>query len=222
MRLHEFANQELDEGQHDPHIFKAIFMAGQPGAGKSFIARKLFAETGLRVVDIDKFEPLARAKGQLNDKNRDEMYDKFSDIAGRWLDTYMGGKLGVIIDGTAKNIDRIRSIKRKVEAAGYDCAMVFVNTDLETAMQRAKEREERTGRHVPPERIEDSWKSIQSILGQLQGEFSGNFLVVDNSSGEPELKAAHKWVRQFLGQPVHNQTARAWLSAQKGQQKSPE
>ena len=37
----------VDEGVHDPHIFKAVFMAGSPGAGKSTIANKLFAGTGL-------------------------------------------------------------------------------------------------------------------------------------------------------------------------------
>jgi adenylylsulfate kinase-like enzyme len=32
----------VEEGVYDPHIFKAVFMAGSPGAGKSTIANKLF------------------------------------------------------------------------------------------------------------------------------------------------------------------------------------
>ena len=38
MKLHElFTN----EGVNDPHLFKAVFMAGGPGSGKSYIADKL-------------------------------------------------------------------------------------------------------------------------------------------------------------------------------------
>ena len=32
----------LNEGARDPGIFKAIFLAGGPGSGKSFVAQKLF------------------------------------------------------------------------------------------------------------------------------------------------------------------------------------
>ena len=41
MRLYNlFENNEpiLDEGPNDPHIFKAVFLAGGPGSGKSFVA----------------------------------------------------------------------------------------------------------------------------------------------------------------------------------------
>ena len=32
----------LNEGVHDKGIFKAVFMAGGPGSGKSFVAKSLF------------------------------------------------------------------------------------------------------------------------------------------------------------------------------------
>ena len=41
------------EGPNDPHIFKAVFLAGGPGSGKSFVSSKLLAGTGLRVVNSD-------------------------------------------------------------------------------------------------------------------------------------------------------------------------
>ena len=39
---------KMSEGVNDPHIFKAVFMAGGPGSGKSFVAQKLLGGTGLR------------------------------------------------------------------------------------------------------------------------------------------------------------------------------
>ena len=30
-------NKNLSEGPNDPHIFKAVFLAGGPGSGKGFV-----------------------------------------------------------------------------------------------------------------------------------------------------------------------------------------
>ena len=49
----------LDEGVFDPSIFKAIFLAGGPGSGKSYIAGKTTVGFGLKLVNSDeKFEIL--------------------------------------------------------------------------------------------------------------------------------------------------------------------
>ena len=44
---------ELQEGLQDPNIFKAFFLAGGPGSGKSFVVRKTTGGTGLRIVNSD-------------------------------------------------------------------------------------------------------------------------------------------------------------------------
>ena len=49
------------EGARDPGIFKAIFLAGGPGSGKSYVASQLFgipdnvnvSKTGLKMVNQD-------------------------------------------------------------------------------------------------------------------------------------------------------------------------
>ena len=51
----------LTEGARDPGIFKAIFLAGGPGSGKTYVASKLFgipenvnvSRTGLKMVNQD-------------------------------------------------------------------------------------------------------------------------------------------------------------------------
>ena len=55
---------ELQEGLNDPNIFKAFFLAGGPGSGKSYVVRKTTGGTGLRVVNSDPaFEKLLKDAG---------------------------------------------------------------------------------------------------------------------------------------------------------------
>ena len=55
-------NQPVDEGAYDPHIFKAVFMAGSPGAGKSTVANMLFRGSGLKVLNVDAFWQLYKSQ----------------------------------------------------------------------------------------------------------------------------------------------------------------
>ena len=45
--------QELKEGLYDPNIFKAFFLAGGPGSGKTFVTKGAFGGTGLRVINSE-------------------------------------------------------------------------------------------------------------------------------------------------------------------------
>ena len=52
---------QLQEGVYDPNIFKAFFLAGGPGSGKSFVVRKTTGGLGLKVVNSDTaFEKLLK------------------------------------------------------------------------------------------------------------------------------------------------------------------
>ena len=52
----------IDEGVNDPGIFKAVFLAGGPGSGKTYVAKQLFgipdkfniSMSGLKMVNSDK------------------------------------------------------------------------------------------------------------------------------------------------------------------------
>ena len=53
---------------------------------------------------------------------------------------YIEGRLGLIIDGTGKDFEKITRQARNLEALGYDTHMIFVNTSLDVALQRNAER----------------------------------------------------------------------------------
>ena len=50
--------QQLLEGIYDPNIFKAVFLAGGPGSGKSYVVSKVVSGMGLKVINSD--EPFER------------------------------------------------------------------------------------------------------------------------------------------------------------------
>ena len=44
---------ELQEGVYDPNIFKAIFLAGGPGSGKSYVVKRGTGGLGMKIVNSD-------------------------------------------------------------------------------------------------------------------------------------------------------------------------
>ena len=209
MRVQEFIRPVIDEGLFDQNIFKAVFMAGSPGAGKSTIATKLLKHTGLKVVDVDRFEALHRGKGA------EPNYPLYHKQATSQRGQYLQGRLGMIIDGTARRIDRMSAIKSELDELGYDTAMVFVNTNLREALRRADAREQITGRHVDPQLLKDYWRQTQANLGKLQQMFGNKFWLIDNSASQlPDLSWASKQVDSWLAKPVNTPAARAWQQQQ--------
>lgn len=213
MRIDEL-EQILTDGVYDPHIFKAVFMAGSPGAGKSTIANKLFRGSGLKVLNVDAFWQLYKSKGQRGD------YDRYWDLYKAQEGNFLNGRLGLIIDGTAKNPERMAKVKNDLEAMGYDTAMVFVNTSLETSLQRVAQRAQGTGkdagREVAPEFVQDAWEKTQKGLGALQSMFQGNFFIVDNNNNRnnPNIGYVDKAMRAWLNKKPTHQAAREWMQQQ--------
>ncbi len=45
--------RQIQEGVYDPNIFKAIFLAGGPGSGKSYVVRRSTGGLGMKIVNSD-------------------------------------------------------------------------------------------------------------------------------------------------------------------------
>ena len=45
--------QYITEGVYDPNIFKAFFLAGGPGSGKSWVSERTLSGMGLKVINRD-------------------------------------------------------------------------------------------------------------------------------------------------------------------------
>lgn len=213
MRFNEFY-QPLDEGVYDPNIFKAVFMAGSPGSGKTTIANKLFAGTGLKSLNVDDFyNYLRQTEKTTGDKEAD--YDAAWDKYRKREQNYLDGRLGLIIDGTGKNPTVMNDVKSKLEELGYETAMVFVNTTLETSLSRARQRASQVGkdygREIDPKFIEDTWLRVQKGLGQLQNIFGKKFFIIDNNRGEPNIGYVENSLDKWLKAPPQSHIAKEWI-----------
>jgi len=225
----------IDEGVNDPHIFKAVFMAGGPGAGKSYVAQKLTGGTGLKTINSD-----IALKWLMNKENlrldmpddekeeRDQVRGRAKEITKSQEDLYLQGRLGLVIDGTGKDIQKISAINAKLKAFGYETKMVFVNTDLETSLMRNQERAKQGDRTVDPTIAKDAWSKVQNNMMAYQQEFGKkHFYVVDNSDGPPSndrtrsFEAVWKDLQAFLNTAPPASQAKNWMKQQQVSFKKP-
>ena len=205
---------ELQEGLNDPNIFKAFFLAGGPGSGKSYVVRKTTGGTGLRVVNSDPaFEKLLKDAGLSlkmsgEDPRRDEVRGKAKVIAKKIGKNYIEGRIGLIIDGTGKKYDGIAKQKAELESLGYDCYMIFVNTSIDVALQRNTKRD----RVVPESIVISSWKAVQSNIGKFNNLFKNGMIIVDNNKTDEDVEMmTFKRVKALLKNKVTNRRAHQWI-----------
>ena len=216
--------QILSEGLYDPNIFKAFFLAGGPGSGKSFVARNVFTGTGLKLVNSDIVLENSLRKSNLSlsmpDEEqyfRDILRTRAKAIVDNQIDLYVQGRLGLVIDATGRDYNIISRQFSALQLLGYDCYMVFVNTSLEVALERNAKRE----RVVPEYITKNSWQSVQNNIGRFQNLFGlANFVVVDNSKSEQELvtltmNKVNAVVRRFLNTPIKSYIAKRWMAKER-------
>lgn len=227
----------ISEGVYDPGILKAVFLAGGPGSGKSYVSSQLFgipsfsstSVSGLKVVSSDIFfEYLLSKKGLSHDlaSLSQEEFDKLTVGPGSVRDTaknlsdktyvnYLSGRLGILIDGTARDADKIikqANILKKMY--GYDVYMVFVNTSMEKALERNSQRP----RKIPEHTVIDSWKDAQVVKNDYKTFFGGDFIEINNNEdsapGQPMDvdPIINKFVKKVVLTPLQNPVGKKWIS----------
>ncbi len=219
MKVNSFI-QHLSEGLYDPGIFKAFFLAGGPGSGKTFVTSSAFAGSGLKLVNSDIAFERGLKKANLSLSMPDEetyfrniIRNRAKAITITQLDKYVDGRLGLVIDSTGRDYDMIARHHNMLQQMGYDCYMIFVNTSLEVALARNARRE----RTIPEYITTSSWNGVQSNMGKFQRLFGmSNFIVVDNNKSDLELTTltmnrVSKVVRKFITTPVSNYRAKQWM-----------
>lgn len=215
---------ELQEGVYDPNIFKAIFLAGGPGSGKSYVVRRTTGGLGMKIVNSDDiYEKMLNDAG-LETTPEDIFSDKGQEIrvrakgvTSRMQSNFLEGRLGLIIDGTGKDYDKIAKQVAGLKNIGYECYMVFVNTSLETAQERNRMRK----RTLPEKQVEEMWKGVQKNIGKFQSLFgSSSMIIVDNNNaGEDVFEKVWKRIAMLVRKKVTNHIAKRWISQELSKKK---
>ena len=208
--------QDLQEGVYDPNILKAFFLAGGPGSGKSYVVKRTTGGLGMKVVNSDDaFEKLLRDAGLSlkmppeEEEPRDVVRGRAKDLTAKRKANYIEGRLGLFIDGTGRDYDRISKQARELEGLGYDTHMIFVNTSIDVALERNAKR----ARSVPTSIVVNSWKATQANIGKFQNLFGNNFIILDNTDADEDMMMQiFKRVRKLANKKVQNHRGKAWIA----------
>lgn len=217
--LQEFT-QALDEGIHDPGIFKAIFIAGPPGAGKNRVISELgLNAAGLKLQDID--HTLSYLNKRAAPTNPD--YKRGLGTTLKRQDVFQREMLGLIINTTGRNYEELVRLNKQLKATGYDTFMVFVDVEYDVAFRRIQDRPKHAtnpadaNRAVDFDYFEQAYDAAKenvdfySLIFNEQFAFVTNNvieddLVTEDAESENEfkhsLRIAAKKVQRFLRKPL--------------------
>jgi hypothetical protein len=228
----------LHNGVNDPGILKAVFLAGGPGSGKSYAVSQLFAipkdatalmtsPTGLKLVNSDPFfehnlrrmgiDPKVLAKLPPEDfaaltEGPDSPRGRAKTTREAFLRHWTDGRLGLILDGTGDDFEKIRNQSERLRSLGYDTMMVFVNTSLDVAKKRNRQR----ARSLPDSLVEEIWNAVQENLGAFQDYFGrDNIIIVDATVAGPPSEHLIAAAEAFVRRPIRNRIGKAWIAAER-------
>jgi predicted ABC-type ATPase/phosphopantetheine adenylyltransferase len=185
----------LYEGVHDKGIFKAVFLAGGPGSGKDYVLDNTLAGHGMTEINSDKAfeylldkEKLDKRMPDNEEEQRDVVRQKAKSMTELRQRLALQGRNGLVINGTGDDFDKIKRIKEKLEALGYETSMMMVNTADEVSKTRNIERGQRGGRTVPEDKRKEKWDAAQKSRPQFAELFKDNYAEFDNSE---DLRSAN-------------------------------
>lgn len=216
----ELEKLSINESIEDKGIFKACFMAGTPGAGKTYTISKVKSgQIEPRMVNTDKFtEFVAQQLGMTpNDLNLDwNIYkSKIKSLSSSQLALYINSLLPLWVDGTSSKPQSVFRRQGILKSIGYDTAMIWVDTDLETAIERNAKRE----RNVPEDFLRDVYERIKNLKNYYKSEFRF-FYEVKNNNGELDNEAiteAFRKVSGFFNSPIENPIGKQIIEDMKSQ-----
>lgn len=211
----------ITEGVNDPAIFKAVFLAGGPGSGKSFIVGQTALQSlGFKLINSDPAFELKLEKAGLDKGNPEDIYSEKGQIlrmqakvlTAKQMKAAVDGRLGLVIDGTGKDSSKIKANNKKLKSIGYETAMIYVDTDLETALARNRKR----ARSLPDDKVEMMWKMTQAGKRFYQRIFGENLYMIDNSDGanyQLQVNQVYNQMKAWAKRPPYMPQAKAWITA---------
>ena len=189
---HYMVEDLIQEGVYDPGTFKAVFLSGGPGSGKSAVVKKLaLTALGLKMVNTDKaFENGLKKAGMSLDLRGadfdkiDPIRAKAKKITAKNMDNYIDSRLGMIFDTTSANLTKVRSYKTMLDKIGYESKMIYVSATLDNAQKRNASRP----RKLPQEIVKQDWDNAQKNAQSLKKIFGRDYIEVTNDDDLKSLQ----------------------------------
>lgn len=195
----------IQESINDAGTLKAIFLGGFPGSGKSYVLSKV--TSGLiepRIVNTDRVLEYygSLSKVDLSQPLDTSIIDSATLLTQKMLYNYINGILPLAIDSTSSNSKNLLLRHGALESIGYDTGMIYINTSLDTAIERAKQRD----RKVSESFIREVHDNIIKMKPFYKSKFKF-FIEINNDAGEltnEVIMRAFNKVTEFYSEPVEN------------------
>lgn len=223
----------INEGVKDKTALKFIFLAGGPGSGKTYLANKLFgidkgvnfSKDGLKMVSFDDiFEQILERDGWPKDLTtlapEDQKWvmsdhpksprQEARNLMKQRMKLMSKNQTGMLFDGTGQSAYTYINRKKEMEDLGYDVSIVYVDTDLDTAMERNAARE----RRLPDEVVKKIWNDVQHNKEIFQKHFGDNMVVINNSKDAPIDETLPSAIDRLINQPIKNKFGQKLLQNQ--------
>ena len=160
---------------------KVVFLAGGAGSGKSNIVNKLdLKNQGFKIVNSDiSLEWLKKNSGlpaDMRDLTKEQrstlgkLGAESRKIARRKMMKYQGNANGVVVDGTGGSIKSMTNLVNEFKDKGYDVSMLYVETSLDTALERNRARKERSLLDTIVKRNHEAVKNNKPKFKEMFGE----------------------------------------------------
>jgi len=207
---------DLIESINDKGIFKSMFFAGLPGAGKSTVAQRVTdGAVSPRIVNTDRsYEYLLKRHGaQAGPLAWELLGGKAKTLNTSLLTNYLNGMLPLFVDGTSANPNAALRRAGLAESFGYDTAMIWVDVTYETALARIQQRE----RKVDPDFVKHVYETIEGNRELYRSRFGNNFIEVDNNSDNFDVMEGKVFnaASRFFTEPVKNQIGQRLITEMK-------
>jgi len=247
MRFKEF-KQELVEGVYDPGIFKAFFLAGGAGSGKSYSAEKATGSAsgkfqwhekienkitpgkvgpyGLKVVNSDEQLEMGLLKAKMSSNFRtytDDETTKKELIRAKAKKTTAKREQLWVNGRLGLIIDGTAHDIRKLGMRKKNLEDVGYDTYMifvNTSLDIALQQNQERARKLHDEIIRRTWEEVQSIKDELANLFPGGFVeIVNNRAGEDVFRKAFVEVGKLIKTPPNKPAAKMWIAHELEQKK---
>ena len=150
---------------------KAVFMLGGPGAGKTWIRNRRYAD--LYVLDADEIK---QEHPDYDPANPAALHAWSADeLARRFISTIADGS-SFVYDGTGSTAERYVAYIRQAQALGYNVTVCYVRVDLHTALTRNATR-----KRTVPESVVREKHSLIATSFEIVSAVADQTVVIDNT-----------------------------------------
>ena len=166
---------------------------------------KLITDAGMHT-EMDKYSPEEEAQ-------KDQLRKRAKELTAIKQKNFIAGRLGIVIDGTGKDYEKLTTKSNKLRGLGYETTMIFVDTSLNVALERNQNR----GRVLDLAIVKESWEHVQVEKQRYRSYFgSKNFVLIPNDKEWDQDLTKMMWnaIQKIASRPVDNPIANAWKAYQ--------